>query len=924
MAETAAAPTTSLAAPIAKQTRAPLEPIRVRAKFFFEGERKFFLKGVTYGPFKPDANGDFFPPVARVREDLRLMNELGVNLVRIYYAPPPWFLDVCREFGIRVLISIPWAEHIEFLNDSKIRRQITQTIRDAVSKNRGHDAIFGYLVGNEIPTTMVRWLGAKRVTYFVEQLINIARSIDPRPLYSYASYPPTEYLLPQNVDFYSFNVYLERRADFERYLARLQNLAEDKPLIMGEFGLDTIRKGEEMQAEVLDWHLDVVVRGGAAGTIFFSWTDEWFTGGHEITDWAFGLVTHERTPKKAFHVLQKKLAEGGEERGAKSEERITGDAPRPSLRALRPSITKRVALPKYPRVSIIVCSYNGAKTLGDCLRSLDALNYPNYEIVLVDDGSKDNTQEVVREFEKQRLEGDALSSPKYSLGKKDQGDDGALPSSNALPDFKNIVQKNMGLSFARNEGARRSTGEIVAYTDSDCMADPDWLYYMVSTLLSGDYAGVGGPNISPPAVDWIQAAVAASPGGPSHVLLSDVVAEHIPGCNMAFHRWAFEMVGGFDTEYRKAGDDVDFCWRLQTNGQVIAFSPSAIVWHYRRFTLTAFRKQQEGYGEAESMLRFKHLIFFGPTGTIKWKGQIYGAPRFTWLVNRPVIYHGVFGQGLFQSIYPTPQSDIAAYLSSIEWLGLTLFIFVLSIGFQTLRIVPYLMFGGTFLVALSYMMHARIETKFDTIRARLLVAFLALVQPWGRGWARYFTWLKYKHTPEAVIAAHETGLSRESTRGSISRLNFWNEKGLGREKLLEEIFALLETEGWRYSADTGWKNWDAQIYGNQFWSIKLATVTEYHGGPKCLTRVRLGYKAVVTTVLVNAVILAVLFYREFRHHGSVLNYVLEIAYAIFLLVTFARARRLKKRAAELVTAAAVRAGLQRVFPKNGKMPAQEK
>ncbi len=80
---------------------------------------------------------------------------------------------------------------------------------------------------------MVRWLGAKRVTYFVEKLISIARAADPRPLYSYASYPPTEYLLPQNVDFYTFNVYLERRTDFEKYLARLQNLAEDKPLILG-------------------------------------------------------------------------------------------------------------------------------------------------------------------------------------------------------------------------------------------------------------------------------------------------------------------------------------------------------------------------------------------------------------------------------------------------------------------------------------------------------------------------------------------------------------------------------------------------------------------------------------------------------------------------------------------------------------------
>ncbi len=158
------------------------------------------------------------------------------------------------------------------------------------------------------------------------------------------------------------------------------------------------------------------------------------------------------------------------------------------------------------------------------------------------------------------------------------------------------------------------------------------------------------------------------------------------------------------------------------------------------------------------------------------------------------------------------------------------------------------MFGGTFLVALSYMMHARIEVKFDTIRARLLVTFLALVQPLGRGWARYFTWLKFKQTPQAVIAIREENITAAQHRGGVTKLDFWNETGVGREKLLEEIFALLETEDWRYSADTGWKDWDVQIYGNQWWSVKLRTVTEYHGGPKCLTRVRLGYKAVATTI----------------------------------------------------------------------------
>ena len=352
-------------------TSSTLEPIRIRAKFFYEGERKWFLKGVTYGPFKPNADGDLISTPEQAAKDFALTQELGVNLIRVYHVPPRWLLDAAAAHGLRVLISIPWTQHVEFLNSGSLKRQIVKTIREAVTKNAGHPAIFGYFVGNEVPTTMVRWLGARRVVEFLERLIEVARAADPRPLYSYASYPPTEYLLPSNVDFYSFNVYLERRADFERYVARLQNLAEDKPMILGEFGLDTLRTGQDMQAEVLSWHLDVVVRGGAGGTIFFSWTDEWFTGGSEILDWEFGLVTRDRQPKKAFRVLQEKLSGEG-------------------------SITSKVKLERYPKVSVIVCSYNGAQTLGDCLRALDRVEYPDFEIVLVDDGSKDHTPDMVK------------------------------------------------------------------------------------------------------------------------------------------------------------------------------------------------------------------------------------------------------------------------------------------------------------------------------------------------------------------------------------------------------------------------------------------------------------------------------------------------------------------------------------------------
>ncbi len=830
------------------------------AKFFFDGAEKFYLKGVTYGPFKPDAAGFYLGTPEQLGRDLAQMRSIGINVVRIYHAPPLWFLDQCASAGVRVLITLPWAKHIEFLRDRAGRQAIVDSVRAAVAEHTGHPAIFGYLVGNEISSTMVRWLGVRRVTEFLELLIRTGREANPNVLFSYASYPPTEFLLPQNIDFLCFNVYLHDQGDFERYLLRLQNLAEDRPLILGEFGMDTIRHSEDEQAEMLGWHVESVAKCGLAGTIFFSWTDEWFTGEQEISDWAFGLVRRDRTPKKVFHTLREKL---GQDNAA---------LPHPPL-------------PAIPSVSVIVCSYNGGKTLAACLDSLGRIDYPEYEVILVDDGSTDNTAEIAARF----------------------------------PRVRYIRQDNHGLSHARNTGAAAARGEVFAYTDSDCMADRDWLRDLIRTLLSGKYAGVGGPNVSPPAQNWVQACVAAAPGGPSHVLLTDTVAEHIPGCNMAWYRWAFESVGGFDVEYHKAGDDVDFCWRVQQAGHEIAFSPTAIVWHYRRFTLKAFRKQQEGYGEAESMLRFKHLIFFGPTGSAKWRGQIYGTPRFSWFINRPIVYHGVFGEGMFQSIYPTPQSEIAGYLSSVEWFALTIFLFGLGIFVPEVRIVPYLMFGGTLCVALSYMLRARIEPKFDTIGARLLVMCLAFAQPLVRGWSRYFTWLQFKRTPRSVITTHELLPPTADLRGNLTRRSYWSEDGQERHHLLQSILQLLESEGWSYSTDTGWNEWDIHIYGNFWWSIALQTVTEYHGGPKCLTRVSLRHRFVTTTVIINLIILSLLTYHMLNVAQP--DLIAWLVYGGFVVFLALRARLLKRRVAELVDLAAHRVGLQWLSPTATPSPA---
>ena len=343
---------------------------------------------------------------------------------------------------------------------------------------------------------------------------------------------------------------------------------------------------------------------GVAGTFVFAWTDEWFTGGHLIEDWAFGLVDRQRQPKAAFHQVAA---------------RYKGTLPPP--------------LPRYPRVSVVVCSYNADRTMEACLASLEALDYPDYEVIVVNDGSTDRTLEIAERF----------------------------------PFCRIITQPNKGLSVARNVGAEAATGEIVAYTDSDCVADPDWLTYLVAKMEASDLAACGGPNFPPPEDSLVPAAVAVSPGGPTHVLISDEVAEHIAGCNMAFRRDVLMALGGFDPVYRAAGDDVDICWRFQDAGHAIGFSPAAIVWHFRRNTVNAYIRQQRGYGKAEALVYAKHPFRFNLFGQAKWLGRIYGDLSTSLLLSRrPVIYSGVFGRGLFQTLYEPPSSLTALLPLSFE------------------------------------------------------------------------------------------------------------------------------------------------------------------------------------------------------------------------------------------------------------------
>ncbi|HEX2711992.1 MAG TPA: glycosyltransferase, partial [Candidatus Acidoferrales bacterium] len=427
---------------------------------------------MTYGPFRPNLTDSEYHDPASVERDFGQMAENDINAVRTYTVPPRWLLHAAQRHGLRVMVGLPWEQHVTFLDNKKLARDIQRRVREGVRACAEHPAVLCYTIGNEIPPSIVRWHGRRRIERFLEELYWAAKTEDPEGLFTYVNYPSTEYLQLPFVEILCFNVFLESQERLAAYLGRLHNLAGDRPLILAEIGLDSLRHGEKTQARALDWQVRTVFGGGAAGTFIFNWTDEWYRGGFDIEDWKFGLTTWDRCPKPALEAVRKAFAE----------------VPFPP------------DLP-WPRISVVVCCYNGECTIRGCFDSLGRLRYPNFEVIVVDDGSTDATSLIAQEYH-----------------------------------FRLIRTQNRGLSAARNSGMEAATGEIVAYTDCDCCPDPHWLTYLAATFLSSNHAGVGGPNIAPPGGGPIAECVANAPGGPVHVLLSDEVAEHIPGCNMAFRK----------------------------------------------------------------------------------------------------------------------------------------------------------------------------------------------------------------------------------------------------------------------------------------------------------------------------------------------------------------------------------------------------
>ena len=290
----------------------------------------------------------------------------GFNAVRIPHTMPPRaLLDIAAQHGLRVMVGLSAEQYVGYLADRDKAPDIDTIFRTRVRQLAGHPALLCYSLGNEISTSMVRWLGRRTVEQYLERLYRIVKAEDPEGLVTYVNYPSTEYLHLPFLDF----VQLQRlpgdpRNASRAYLARLQNLAGESPAPHERAGArqhsGTANSSRRVRSA---WQIRTTFAAGCSGAFVFSWTDEWYRGGSTSTTGRSVSPIEKRRPKLA-------LARG-------------------TARLRRRPVSVDGAM--AAQSSVVVCVYNGEHTIQDCCDGLLELDYPDHEVIVVDDGSRDRT-----------------------------------------------------------------------------------------------------------------------------------------------------------------------------------------------------------------------------------------------------------------------------------------------------------------------------------------------------------------------------------------------------------------------------------------------------------------------------------------------------------------------------------------------------
>lgn len=233
------------------------------------------------------------------------------------------------------------------------------------------------------------------------------------------------------------------------------------------------------------------------------------------------------------------------------------------------------------KFSVVIPTYNRAATLRQTLTALMAQDYPDYEIIVVDDGSTDGTRAMIaREF----------------------------------PQVRYIYQQNRGPAAARNRGIAHARGEIIAFTDDDCVPPRDWLARLADGYARyPDVVGVGGYLEAPDEV-LQRAPLARYERFIARRVFRVSEREYVGGfeCpaggtnNIAYRRAILERVGGFDESFPyAAGEDADLKWRICQLGARLLYVPVKMT-HLQTYTWESFKRQARVRGKGRVCFDAKH------------------------------------------------------------------------------------------------------------------------------------------------------------------------------------------------------------------------------------------------------------------------------------------------------------------------------
>ena len=230
-------------------------------------------------------------------------------------------------------------------------------------------------------------------------------------------------------------------------------------------------------------------------------------------------------------------------------------------------------------VSVILCTYNRGEMLRECLDSILSQEYPKkeYELIVVNDGSTDNTEDILKKYEEK-----------------------------ALCKFKWTSQKNSGLRVSRNKGIKSAKGEIICFTDDDCIADKTWIKNIVNGYESEAIGGVGGKIISHNAKNVID-----KYADEKKFLTQEKFFDPILGGNISHRKDVIEKTGFLDESFMSCAD-VDYGIRVRLNGFKISYAPKAIIYHKHHTTLEGLIKQQRTYGRGYARMHKKYIRDYDP------------------------------------------------------------------------------------------------------------------------------------------------------------------------------------------------------------------------------------------------------------------------------------------------------------------------